>query len=109
MRREHCAICGTTLWIKDTGWEDLEKGYINFTGEHEGGCEEVGCVAASDLLGDIIDGGFWEFDDKSPKYFRQCARLTVGIILGAIKENGKETEISNWTCLRDNELLTQHV
>ena len=84
--------------------------YQFYGGEHEGGWEGVGCVAASYLLGgDIIDGGFWEFDDKSPKYFRQCARLTVGIILGAIKENGKETEISNWTCLRDNELLTQHV
>ena len=33
-----------------------------------------------------------EFEDKSPKYLRQCAQLTIGIILGAIKENG---EISN--------------
>jgi hypothetical protein len=68
--REHCAICGTTLWIKDRGWDDLEKGYINVT---------VGSMKKEDakkwvalrhhiFVGDTIDGGVWEFEDKLPKY-----------------------------------------
>jgi len=69
-QREHCAICGTTLWIKDRGWDDLEKGYINVT---------VGSMKKEDakrwvalrhhiFLRDTIDGGVWEFEDKLPKY-----------------------------------------
>jgi hypothetical protein len=67
--REHCAICGTTMWIKDTGWDDPVRGYINVS---------VGSMDKEDakkwvslrhhiFLGDTIDGGVWEFEDKLPK------------------------------------------
>jgi hypothetical protein len=67
--REHCSICGTTMWIKDTGWDDPVKGYINVS---------VGSMDKEDakkwvslrhhiFLGDTVDGGVWEFEDNLPK------------------------------------------
>jgi len=77
--REHCAICGTTLWIKDLGWENPNKGigYIAIT---------VGSMNKEDakkwislkhhiFLGDTINGGVWEFQDNLPK----CAAMLISI------------------------------
>jgi len=82
------------LWIKDTGWEDFEKGYINVT---------VGSMRKEDakrwvalrhhiFLGDTIDGGVWEFEDKLPKYVQYCLGLTIDTIRGVTKGNGKSSE-----------------
>src|SRR5579862_40739 len=77
--REHCAICGTSLWIKDKGWDDPEKGYINVS---------VGSMNKEDakkwvhlrhhiFLGDTINGGVWDFEDNLPKSPNYKRLLTV--------------------------------
>jgi hypothetical protein len=64
--RQHCAICGTTMWIKDK-WDG---GYIIVS---------VGSMRKEDakkwvdvrhhiFLGDTIEGGVWKFQDDLPKY-----------------------------------------
>ena len=67
--REHCGICGTSMWIKDKGWDDREKGYINVsvgTMEKEGAKKWVQ-LRYHIFMGDTIDGGVWEFQDQLPK------------------------------------------
>ena len=51
--REHCAICGTTMWIKDTGWENLDKGYINVSvgSMNKEDAKKVGIFASSYIFG----------------------------------------------------------
>lgn len=96
--REHCAICGTTMWIKYAGWENLDKGYINVS---------VGSMNKEDakkwvalrhhiFLGDTVNGGVWEFEDNLPKYVLRRFVLTVGIALGPTRGNGRSNEgVSN--------------
>jgi len=68
--REHCSICGSTMWMKYTGWDDPETGCIFVT---------VGTMDKHDakkwvniryhiFMGDTINGGVWEFEDSLPKY-----------------------------------------
>jgi hypothetical protein len=69
--REHCKICGTSLWIKDTRWDDPNVlGLINVS---------VGSMKKEDakkwvyirhhiFMGDTVNGGTWEFKDDLPKY-----------------------------------------
>lgn len=89
--REHCAICGTTMWIKDTGWDDPVKGYINVS---------VGSMNKEDakkwvslrhhiFLGDTIDGGVWQFEDNLPKSSSFEVLLTLGMKHGLIRGNGR--------------------
>lgn len=68
--REHCAICGTSMWIKDTGWDDPEKGYINVSvgSMDKEDAKKWVCIQRHIFLGDTINGGVWEFEDKLPKY-----------------------------------------
>jgi|SRR5579859_2087112 len=67
--REHCGICGTSMLIKDPGWDDPYKGYLNVS---------VGSMDKEDakrwvelrhhiFLGDTINGGVWDFEDSMPK------------------------------------------
>ena len=80
-KREHCAICGTSMWIKDEGWDDPEKGYINVS---------VGTMDKEDakiwvhlryhiFLGDTINGGVWDFQDSLPKFvlFQDSANYEI--------------------------------
>jgi len=67
--REHCRICGSTMWMKYTGWDDPETGRIDVC---------VGTMNKHDakkwinlrhhiFMGDTINGGVWEFEDSLPK------------------------------------------
>ena len=91
--RQHCAICGTSLWIKDTGWDDpKDKGYINVS---VGSMEKKDAKKWIDILyhifmGDTVNGGVWEFEDKLPKYV-VSDELTIGIKRGLTKDNGRVT------------------
>lgn len=82
------------MWIKDTGWEDLEKGYINVTvgGMKKEEAKKWVALRHHIFLGDTIDGGVWEFEDKLPKYVLFEACVIVGTIYGATKGNGKRIE-----------------
>lgn len=67
--REHCSICGTSMWIKDKGWDDPQEGYINVS---VGSMDKEAAKKWVDLqyhifMGDTIQGGVWEFQDQLPK------------------------------------------
>jgi hypothetical protein len=42
------------------------------------------------FMGDTMNGGVWEFEDKLPKYF-VSDELTIGMKRGLTKDNGRVT------------------
>ena len=66
--------------IKYTGWENLDKGYINFSvgGMNKEDVKKWVAFRHHIFLGDTIDGGVWEFEDNLPKCFlwRQSNNFT---------------------------------